>query len=337
MAKATSTKELAKDPMVSLFRRRKLIITLIVLFLLLAVTIGLVTYYGLSTGGFTINVDDELSGMGIVLKGDENGVNGDGERSINAPELSEVNPISQVEINEYLALNSDGGYKSDAGNYIGYTFYLANVGSKKCDIKTTFKVIENTRDVAAAARFWVFISKGTEEEKDGSKIFKATEEDTTGTIYKKTESTKERHDSYIIDTCGWGGYSAKTKLTAEEYTDQKTVIEENNYFVTQNGEDYYTYDYSVPTVNWNTSEESYDDTHVRNWAEGVSSKDNIILEKKFLDFNPGEDYKITILMWLDGNDPDCEAYYGENGERVGIIEGKLKVGMSFEAYHDSIL
>ncbi len=280
MAKDNLSEKLAKDRMVSLFRRKKLIATLIVLFLLLATTIGLVTYYGLSTGGFTINIDDELSGMGIVLK---ESVDGEGERSLNAPEYSDAQPISEPEIIESFVYNNDGGYKSSAGNYIGYTFYLANTGGKQCDVETTFKITENTRDVASAARFWVFISHGTEE--DGQLVY--TTKDTTGTIYKKAESTEENEEYY------------KNAIAGSSYHTDRTV-------------------------DWNADYSSKDD-------------ENIIYHTAFLDFNPGEDYKISIIMWLDGNDPDCVAYYGNNNERMGIIEGKLKIGMSFEAYHESLV
>lgn len=280
MAKDNLSEKLAKDRMVSLFRRKKLIATLIVLFLLLATTIGLVTYYGLSTGGFTINIDDELSGMGIVLK---ESVDGEGERSLNAPEYSDAQPISEPEIIESFVYNNDGGYKSSAGNYIGYTFYLANTGGKQCDVETTFKITENTRDVASAARFWVFISHGTEE--DGQLVY--TTKDTTGTIYKKAESSEENEEYY------------KNAIAGSSYHTDRTV-------------------------DWNADYSSKDD-------------ENIIYHTAFLDFNPGEDYKISIIMWLDGNDPDCVAYYGDKGERMGIIEGKLKIGMSFEAYHESLV
>ncbi|MCR5705901.1 MAG: hypothetical protein K6G48_03765 [Acholeplasmatales bacterium] len=278
MAKGNLSEKLAKDRMVSLFRRKKLIVTLIVLFLLLATTIGLVTYYGLSTGGFTINIDDELSGMGIVLK---ESVDGEGDQSLNAPEYSDAQPISQPEVNEYFVLNNDGGYTSNAGNYIGYTFYLGNTGTEACDIETTFKITENTRDVASAARFWVFISHGTEE--DGQLVYST--KDTTGTIYKKAESSEENEEAY------------QAAIANMSYKD---------------------------TVDWNADYSEDDD-------------ENIIYNTTFLDFNPGEDYKISIIMWLDGNDPDCVAYYGENNERMGIIEGKLKIGMSFEAYHESLV
>lgn len=280
MAKDNLSEKLAKDHMVSLFRRKKLIATLIVLFLLLATTIGLVTYYGLSTGGFTINIDDELSGMGIVLK---ESVDGKGSQSLNAPEYSDAQPISQPEINENFVLNTDGGYTSSAGNYIGYTFYLANTGGKQCDVETTFKITENTRDVASAARFWVFISHGTEE--DGKLVYFEDSHDKTGTIYKKAESSEENEEQY------------QASIANMSYKE---------------------------TVDWNKDYSSKDD-------------ENIIYHTAFLDFNPGEDYKISIIMWLDGNDPDCVAYYGDKGERMGIIEGKLKIGMSFEAYHESLV
>ncbi len=275
--------ELAKDPMVSLFRKKKLIIALIVLFLLLATTIGVVTYYGLATGGYTINIDEELQGMSIELREsykDENGTN-----QLEAPEFQKAEPIMQPQVNECLAYNNDGGYTSSAGNYIGYTFYLCNVGNNECDVESTFKIVENKKDVASAVRFWVFVSEGSE--KDGELVLDTI--DTTGTIYKKKESSAEIEDKYNKS------YNNETKPNG--YQQQ---------------------------VNWN---ENYTD----------ADDENIIKTFIWEDFKPGDAKKITIIMWLEGNDPDCIAYEDENGVRQGILGGSLKIGMSFQAYHDELL
>ncbi len=275
--------ELAKDPMVSLFRKRKLIIALIVLFLLLATTIGVVTYYGLATGGYTINIDKELQGMGIELKESYNAE--DGIDHLEAPEYKSSEPISQPEIIESWVYNNDGGYTSSAGNYIGYTFYLCNVGTRECGVESTFKIVENKKDVASAARFWMFISKGSAI--DGELVL--SDIDTEGVIYKKKESSEERE---------------------AEYNKNYNSDEKPNGYKKQ--------------VNWNENYTTSDD-------------DSVIKTTIWKDFKPGDAIKITIIMWLEGNDPDCVAYEDEKGVRQGILGGSLKIGMSFQAYHDELL
>lgn len=276
MAKKSEEEKLAKDRMVSLFRKKKLIIALIVLFLLLSLIVGIVTYYGLSTGGFTINVNDELNGVGIVLKEDPNA---EGKQNLNATELKNVQPISQPEVNEYYVLNRNGEYTSNGGNYVGYTFYLSNVGGKVCDVSAALKIVTNTNDVASAARFWVFVSKGVETNDGTTTSFTPDEVDSEGTIYKKKESSEEKEKEYQNSIKNYG------------YKDCKDF----------------------------------------------TGEDSNIYTDKFLDFKPGDSYKISIILWLDGNDPDCVAYEDENGNSVGIYKGKLKIGMSFEAYQEELL
>ena len=276
MAKKSEEEKLAKDRMVSLFRKKKLIIALIVLFLLLSLIVGIVTYYGLSTGGFTINVNDELNGVGIVLKEDPNA---EGKQNLNATELKNVQPISQPEVNEYYVLNRNGEYTSNGGNYVGYTFYLSNVGGKVCDVSAALKIVTNTNDVASAARFWVFVSKGVETNDGTTTSFTPVEVDSKGTIYKKKESSEEKEKEYQNSIKNYG------------YKDCKDF----------------------------------------------TGEDSNIYTDKFLDFKPGDSYKISIILWLDGNDPDCVAYKDENGNSVGIYKGKLKIGMSFEAYQEELL
>lgn len=276
MAKKSEEEKLAKDRMVSLFRKKKLIIALIVLFLLLSLIVGIVTYYGLSTGGFTINVNDELNGIGIVLKEDPNA---EGKQNLNATELKNVQPISQPEVNEYYVLNRNGEYTSNGGNYVGYTFYLSNVGGKVCDVSAALKIVTNTNDVASAARFWVFVSKGVETNDGTTTSFTPAQVDSKGTIYKKKESSEEKEKEYQNSIKNYG------------YKDCKDF----------------------------------------------TGEDSNIYTDKFLDFKPGDSYKISIILWLDGNDPDCVAYEDENGNSVGIYKGKLKIGMSFEAYQEELL
>ena len=276
MAKKSEEEKLAKDRMVSLFRKKKLIIALIVLFLLLSLIVGIVTYYGLSTGGFTINVNDELNGVGIVLKEDPNA---EGKQNLNATELKNVQPISQPEVNEYYVLNRNGEYTSNGGNYVGYTFYLSNVGGKVCDVSAALKIVTNTNDVASAARFWVFVSKGVETNDGTTTSFTPAQVDSKGTIYKKKESSEEKEKEYQNSIKNYG------------YKDCKDF----------------------------------------------TGEDSNIYTDKFLDFKPGDSYKISIILWLDGNDPDCVAYEDENGNSVGIYKGKLKIGMSFEANQEELL
>lgn len=243
--------DIANDKAVSLFRKRKLLVALLSVFLLLCVVIGLVTIYGLNTGGFTISVNDELSGLGIALFDDEADT-GLGKQRLNGSLLSKAVPICQPEINEELVRNKDGSFKSRAGDYIGYTFYLRNVGEKTCNIDHSFKITKVSRNVENAIRFWVFYG-----------------DEADGTIYKKADENEEAY----VDTV-FGSYKETSNFEGKD----------------------------------------------------------LICTRTFMDVAPGDQIKISVIMWLEGEDPDCVDF-----GKKSIAEGSIKVGMGFSAWDEKII
>ncbi|MGM9972174.1 MAG: hypothetical protein ACI35W_07175 [Anaeroplasmataceae bacterium] len=175
-----SKRDVVTDKSVSLFRKKKILIILLIIFLLLSATIGVVTFYGTSTGGFTISVPDDLSGIGISLYEKIDDPNG-ARQVLTGNLLANAQPIEMGSVNKYPIINSGGGrYESKAGDYIGYTFYLKNEGTEVCNIDATLNITSVTRNVDSAVRFWVF---------EG--------DDTEGIVYKKYEDpANETHYTF---------------------------------------------------------------------------------------------------------------------------------------------
>lgn len=251
-----SKKNVLNSKSVSIFRKKKVLIILISIFLLLSVTIGVISFYGTSTGGFTISVPDDLKGIGISLYEDIDDPNG-GKQVLSGNLLSEANPIDMHNINQKLVINNGGGrYESKAGDYIGYTFFLKNEGTEICNIDAILKITSVSRNVDNAVRFWVF-----------------EDDDTEGVVYKKYE-TKEQ--------------------------------EENAHY---------------------TREKEYDEKGLVKYFDG-----NEIYSQTFKEFKPGDVKKYSIIMWLEGEDPDCT----DDGEN-SIVGGSIKIGMSFNAYEEKVI
>lgn len=260
------------DKFVSLFRRRKLLASLLVLLLLLVATVTIVTLYGLHTGGFTMSVSDELANTGVMLYEKEDGK---GVTELNGPELSNVQPIAQPQIQEQYVYNNGGGVYSPnydskgnpVGDYVGYTFFLKNAGNTVCDIQSRIKITDVDKKMDEAVRVWVFTTRGNNV-------------DTDGVIYQKADTIET---DYSKITTAFGDYRGTTNF--ESTTDIKTDV--------------------------------------------------------YLDVEPEEVIRISIILWVEGEDPDC------NNELLGVDKaattaddiagGSFKIAMSFTSYKEKIV
>lgn len=173
-----SKKNVLTDKSVSLFRKKRVILIFLFIFLLLSVTIGILTVYGTSTGGFTVSLPDELKGVGISLYEDIDDLNG-AKQVLSGNLLTDAKPIEMSQINHRLVINNGGGrYVSKNGDYIGYTFYLKNDGTEVCSVDALLKITNVSRNVDSAIRFWIFV-----------------DDDTEGVLYKKYETEEQESKS----------------------------------------------------------------------------------------------------------------------------------------------
>lgn len=273
----------ADDKIVSLFRKRKLLVVLLSLLLLLATTVGIVTLYGLHTGGFTMSIADDLSNAGVKLyeRIDDKGVS-----QLKGPELSKVQPMMQPQVLENYVYNNGGGmYESTAGDYIGYTFFVKNEGTTEADMQSKLTISGVTHHMDDAIRIWVFTSRGIVGENNEIE-FSTLDKD--GVIYQKADSVEKTYEG--IKTA-YGNYRATTNFET------------------------------------NTS----------------------VVTTPYVDVNPGEILRISIIMWVEGEDPDCGNNLiadAETGEEIdesqekssGNVEGgSIKIAMAFTSYKEKIV
>lgn len=241
------------DKSVSLFRKKKVIISLTIIFLLLTSVIAIVSIYGLNTGGYTLSIDDKLAGMGISLSNTPD--TKDEVSELTGKLKGDVVPIMQPQINRYTVLKNDGDFISNDGNYLGYTYYLNNSGTKECSVEATLQILGATHYLDETIRLWVFFG-----------------DDTEGTIYKKHED-----------------------VPADTYDDPNSLLPR--------------------------------------YRETTDFIDNdVVCTRVFKNMQPGEQIKISIIMWIEGKDPDCI----DEGDR-SILGGLIKIGMGFSAYQEKII
>lgn len=271
--------EVTNDKFVSLFRKKKLLAGLIVLFLALVATVTVVTLYGLHTGGFTMSVSDELSNAGVKLyQYEEDALDKvEGKSKLKGPELASVQPMEQPQVLENYVVNNvvnvdgvdkhGGEYKSNAGDYIGYTFYVKNDGNKPCDMQSQLMISSVTRNMDKAVRIWVITSRSGDSS-------------TTSEIYMLEDETPK---DYLAIMTGFGYYRQPVNF------ESKTTV----------------------------------------------------VTTPYLEVTPDEYIKITIIMWLEGEDPDCtDGNFGitESERQGGNIEGgSIKISMAFTSYKEKIV
>lgn len=278
----------SNDKIVSLFRKRKLLASLIVLFLLLVATVSIVTLYGLHTGGFTMSISDDLSNAGVELyqyKEDmDAGINGTAE--LNGTELSNVQPMAQPQIIPNYVLNSSEDVKGvekhggtyqpkngeKVGDFIGYTFYVKNSGSDSCDMQSQLKITNVSRHMDEAVRIWVFTTRSTGTE------------DKSGVVYQKPDAYNDKNEPVQV----------------KDYT-------------------------KIPTAWGNYKETVY-----------FESKSTVVTTP-YLDVKPSEYIKVSIVMWIEGEDPQCDDNLFGTGSSGNIEGGSIKISMAFSSYKDKIV
>lgn len=190
------------DKAVSIFRKKGVIISLALLFLMLVITVAIITVYGINTGNYTAGVSDELSKVGITLSKNNDG--SDSTNEMTGTLRGNIVPICEYNVNKYNVINNDGEYRSVDGNYIGYTYYLFNNGSINISIESSLKILNATHNIEKAARVWTFYSVGDDVDTEGT-IFKSHEEVSDGTyetgdLYKNYKGTTDFEQDDIVET-----------------------------------------------------------------------------------------------------------------------------------------
>lgn len=226
----------------SIFKKKSVWAIIMILALFLSGTVALLTYYGQQVGSFVVGVSDKGYQGGLVLSKTQ-------DFSTSSPRLvgdsvSNVHPISVLDIYSEKVLQNDGSYIPKSKNYMGFTFYLKNEGNISINVDVSMTITKATNYVDRATWIWLF---------EG-------EEDKNGTIYRKKDSIAHEYPA---------GYN------------------DNNY-------------------------KEY---------EG----DELVMRSTIVYFKPQEIKKYSIIIWLEGEDPDCV----DTGE-YSVKSGKIRFTMKFD-------
>lgn len=207
---------------------RIIVLILLILFALIYFILGIV-YSG---GRFTITLDPTFAlESGIVLYDNKEGR--DKKNILYASELEFMDNISVNWIDPNVDNQGDGSHNGE--NYIAYTFYLENEGSRNINYWVECAIDDVIKNVDEAVRIMIFLN--------GEK-----------TIYAKVNDLTDEAEENTI----------------KFYSDDLAVL------------------------------------------------------RKREDFKPGDVDKYTVVIWLEGDDPDCVD---------AIIGGEIKMHMDIREEH----
>lgn len=162
-----------------LFKRKSLIVLLLLIFGSLSGATAYLTYYGQEVGNFVVGVTGDSSEVGLALSEDKTFAYS--KPRLIGGALSDILPITYADVNKDLVLNSQtANYTSKEGNYMGYKFYLKNVGSTIVDVEYTLEISSSTHYVDRSIRAWVF--RG--------------DDDTVGMVYQKADEVNTVYEGY---------------------------------------------------------------------------------------------------------------------------------------------
>lgn len=138
-------------------RRREVALKTSTVVASIAITILLI-FYGLihfanSIGNFTVKVSEDSEEYGLSLS--ENASFENPTTLLHADALDEMDNITEAWIDKNVD-NIDGPHNGEEYDYIAYTFYLRNVGTKPIDYNVNIEIISVIKDADEAIRVKVY-------------------------------------------------------------------------------------------------------------------------------------------------------------------------------------
>lgn len=230
-----------------LWTRRKIVTVLLIFFFMLSSIIAVLTYYGQNVGCFTISLAEEVSNQSIYVSTDPT-------FSSYSPRLvcdsfSQAKAIPYSVIKTGYVRETNGVYADSGNSYIGYTYYIKNMGDESVTLQVDMGIASVTKNADEAVWVWYF----------------SGEDDDKGRMFQKEDDLTNVPDN-------WTGYD-QTYREREYFKDDYTVFTEKNY----------------------------------------------VLE-------PGEVKKTTLIIWLEGMDPDCDD---------NILGGQINFNIEYTLYNEA--
>ena len=127
----------------------------VIIFGLLSLGFGVVTFYGMSTGTFVLSSTGEATSRGIQISEDITFNNGTSRLYADPKPNSQETTYSYLKIEE--ARKVDGAYVDNVDDYLAYTFYLKNSGNEMLDLVYNISILEVTDGLDEYIRLLVIV------------------------------------------------------------------------------------------------------------------------------------------------------------------------------------
>lgn len=226
---------------------------------LIMLLLAFVAIYGQNSGNFVITVDEDTSLKGIAISDEEAFTSW--QRRLSTAPLYNAREYTLDFIPVEKVVMTDGDYSQSRQPFLGYTFYVKNVGEGFYPVYYQIKITGYEGDINDVLRVLVIIDGKISD--DGYTL---------------------KYDSYKLyqeeDRTPKDDYPASLKTSSKFFKDA-----EGGYIVARGSTDYLK-----PGVN-----------------------------------QDGEQKKITILMWIEGEDPECVEGYD-------VFGSKIKLTMDLSVY-----
>ena len=191
-----------------IWTKRRVVSTLLLIFICLFGVIALLTYYGQHVGSFTISMSDKASKHSIYLSTDPSFASY--QPRLMCDSLENAKNVPYMAIKKDYVKKTNGTYLSNDKSYIGYTFYLMNMSEESISLKADLEIAQATKGVEDAAWIWFFQG----------------EDDLNGTIYQKEDniSDKEYQERY-----GQYEYPSTTAFKSDDVVFSRVInnVEQN--------------------------------------------------------------------------------------------------------------
>ena len=257
-------------------RRAGVALTILVLVLLL---LWVISWLMTSIGDLVITVDMDAANKGIKIYDSLEGVDDGtgGTMKLSASMVNDVTNITYDWLPATLDIEADGSH--NGRNYLAYTFYLTNNGTETLNYTSQLKSVKSSKDAIEATRIMVY---RTRREKDND-----FPDNNSPDVFAKRNITLA--DGTTIDRSSPDGVLPFETIFKKELPSNYTPPTDEELAAAaqepQSKETVETTNEEIPIQEFVDSEVVFDTP-----IEGLA---------------PGETDRFTIVMWIEGEDPEC--------------------------------
>ena len=261
--------------------KRRAGVALVVLVLVLLL-VWLISWLMNTIGDLVITVDRGLYKQGIVISANEDG--SDPQAQLSANMVAEVTNITYDWLPATLDLEADGTH--NGRNYLAYTFYLSN-NSMSADnptkepvkFQSTLRTVRDARSASEAVRILIY--------RNGVPTMYAKRNISVIGSDGKVYVDRDAPESDVIPL-----ETRYQKVVPEDYTRPEATEPETN----AEGETVN----ELPPQSKVIVDTTDDPLTIVEFVD-----DEVVFDVGEEELQPGETVKYTIVMWIEGDDPEC--------------------------------